>query len=120
MGCDITIKVQIQKNKIWQNIKDHDFCEDRSYATFGVLANVRGASYESISLPKGLPDEIDSEDFLEGSHSFSYYTLQELLDTNVSFKDTYLHEWIVSMLELKKKHKLSSLSHVRVIFGFDS
>lgn len=71
--------------------------EDRNYKCFSILADVRngfgvagcdtGDGFIPISKPRGIPDdlsdELRSEDPYEwdlGDHSFSWLTLQELLD----------------------------------------
>ena len=99
---------------------------------FGVLANIGSHSLinDCIKMPRGLPDDFEHEDYYTspvnsdtkmwlGSFSYSYYTLLELLETNVSFEDTYISEWIEQLLLLKKKFKVP-LTSIRVIFGFDN
>lgn len=129
MGLDIHTVVQIANKKEWQTISS-DLTQDCCYITFKVLANIGNLPYPYIHRPKGLPDDLQYEDFYTsslnsndklwlGNHSFSYYTLHELLETNTSFKNTYLYLWIEQLLELKKEYKVP-LSSIRVVFGFDS
>lgn len=126
MGCDLHCIVQIYKKKQW-TILDCELIQDRSYPTFSVLADVRGQGDDFIALPKGLPEDLShikdnkyyiGEQWL-GNHSHSYYTLNELLKTNVSFEHTYLWQWVEVLLTYKRLNKLS-LEHIRVVFGFDS
>lgn len=110
MGCDIHIhveyKVLVKGRKKWQcgdyfmlnpyygtneyekeKYSVVDFCGDRNYLLFSVLADVRNyADNAYISEPRGLPADISkevkaiAEDWGEDGHSHSYLTLQELLD----------------------------------------
>lgn len=74
--------------------------DNRNYDAFAILANVRNGSgfagvdtgdgFKVISEPKGLPNDMshalksisedEDSDFYLGDHSFSWLTLQELLD----------------------------------------
>lgn len=63
------------------------FCDDRNYALFSVLANVRNyGNMDYISQPKGLPEDIteivkkDADEWDLDGHSHSYLTLKELID----------------------------------------
>lgn len=122
MGTDINVAVKILIKKKWQTVTC-EIKDNRSYTTFSVLANVRSTGNDFIKLPRGFPDDFEPELYIEqlalDSHSQSYFTLLELLETNVSFEGTYLDEWLEVLLELKKKYKVP-LSSVKVIFWFDS
>ncbi len=59
------------------------------------------------------------EEIWLGDESHSHFTLFELLDTTVSFDETYLYEWINDLIQLKKKYRVP-LSSIRVVFGFDN
>ena len=112
MGCDIHIHVEVfrkSQNK-WQcadyfrinpfyskNPEENDegekeyelvdFCGDRNYSRFAVLADVRNyGETQYISRPKGLPYDVseqvraDSEGWSSDGHSHSFLTLKELID----------------------------------------
>jgi hypothetical protein len=64
-----------------------DFCGDRNYSRFAVLANVRNyGNTEYIDEPRGLPRDVTAEvrkasrDWGIDGHSRSYFTLKELID----------------------------------------
>lgn len=130
MGTDIHIVVQVLLKKKWITLSVNPLESGRCYDTFKVLANVKNISRECICLPKGLPVELEHDSFYVipsngddqlwlGDSCHSFFTLLDLLETNVSFVDTYLYNWITQLVYLKKRHKVH-LSHIRVIFGFDS
>lgn len=105
MGADIHTWVEARRGGAWAEVKpvfplddfERDYHKDepgyvrqiwdqRSYAMFGVLADVRNYSaVPPIAEPRGLPDDlspevrgqVDDDGFL---HSQSYYTLKELLE----------------------------------------
>jgi hypothetical protein len=94
MGCDIHVVAQVLIAGKWKT-NSAIICDDRSYDTFAVLANVRngygfagiptGEAYEPISKPRGFPPgfEVDGEDHngkWMGDHSHSYVSLAELMD----------------------------------------
>lgn len=116
MGTDIHMiaercingKWTIFKEKVFNSCYDSDNedktfipYDGRNYNLFGILADVRngtgfagcrtGERFNSISLPKGLPDDIDkeSEDYLWGGHSDSWLTLKEIevFDWNQMHRD---------------------------------
>ncbi len=129
MGTDIHLINQVYLKKRWQTIPSK-ISDNRCNITFKVLANIRNLDRECMCLPKGFPDDLEQEKFFTphpdeelavwlGDYGHSHFTLLELLETNVSFQETYLYEWINQLLELKKKYKVP-LSGIRVIFGFDS
>ena len=129
MGIDINLIVQIKNKNGWYTIEEK-VKNARSYVTFGILANIRNYTSSYIKMPRGLPEDFEHEDYYTslvnsnekqwlGAFSYSYFTLLELLETNVSFEHTYLYEWVEQLLELKKKYKVS-LDSIRVVFGFDN
>ncbi len=136
MNTNIYVITQVLWQRKWENILlplQKEECSD----TFKVLANIKNMSQkrkivdrECLCLPKGLPDDLEHENFYIspcnsdpnlwlGEFGYSYFTLLELLETNVTFKETHLYQWITEMLELKKKYKVP-LSGIRVIFGFSN
>lgn len=101
MGCDISIYVERKGyDGKWYNCdyfvqsiyspgKYHriSIFDDRSYALFATLANVRNYSNtDYIREPKGFPNDAgdylrsEYEDWGRYDHSHSYLTLQELID----------------------------------------
>lgn len=74
--------------------------QERNYDAFAMLANVRnghgfagidtGEGFESIDMPRGLPDDVSDEVYSESArwgpdgHSHSWFTLRELLDLEES------------------------------------
>lgn len=105
MGADIHMIVQVKEDSKWKSLsKGYD---DRNYNAFAILANVRNGygfagcvtstGFDFISEARGLPDDfnIENEDhhsdvksdysdggFWMGDHSFSWVTLQELIDVD--------------------------------------
>lgn len=99
MGCDIHMIMQKREGDAWimaPQIEEYDW---RNYTTFAIMADVR--NYEHRKLPpisrfRGLPPDmyevgwvINAEGLYDpegkfvqylGDHSFSYLTLQEVLD----------------------------------------
>ena len=74
-------------NKKEKEYKLVGFCDDRNYALFSILADVRNyANMDYISQPKGLPEDIteivkkDADEWDLDGHSHSYLTLKELID----------------------------------------
>ena len=67
MGCDIHSIGQVFKNKKWLTVARDIAGDDRSYTTFGILADVRngvgfagmktGTRVTPIALPRGYPDD---------------------------------------------------------------
>ena len=103
MGCDIHMHVEYKTDNGWccgdyfeldrRSTIDNpryyyiDLYDNRNYALFSVLANVRNyADTEYIDEPRGLPDDVT--DFVKEDydsecwdvHSCSYFTLKELID----------------------------------------
>ena len=97
MGCDIHLYAERLENGAWGYLPG---CPDpgRNYALYSILADVRNYhDLPVIAEPKGLPDDISEElknetaqeydpedeewsDVWLGDHSFSWFTLRELLD----------------------------------------
>jgi hypothetical protein len=108
MGCDIHIHVEYNRsvngNKRWVcgdyfHVNPYkgetgepdfclvDFCGDRNYSRFSILADVRNyGSNPYIDDPRGLPDDVtyevkrSSNEWGCDGHSHSYFTLKELID----------------------------------------
>jgi len=100
VGCDIHTFVEVRKNGVWNEahieMPDYSWGEprtttqpfsNRSYAMFGILADVR--NYSGIMPIKercGIPDDVSFSFNAEhgclryDGHSPTYYTLKELLD----------------------------------------
>lgn len=95
MGCDIHLFVEKKENNIWKKVYG-DFCDDRDYDLFSILADVRngsgfagcdtGTGFIPISKPKGLPKDVSKEiqeeydDWDIDGHSHSWHTLKDLLE----------------------------------------
>lgn len=115
MGCDIHIHVEYKRRvfgeeKWWCGdfFKINPYygsdeyepqynlvglCDDRCYARFAVLANVRNyGDTEYIDEPRGLPDDVTAEVLKDSDrwdcdgHSHSYLTLKELIDYQENIK----------------------------------
>lgn len=81
---------------VWNGEEEYElvgFCDERWYARFATLANVRNyGDTEYICEPKGLPDDVSEkvkEDYEKekyDAHSISYFTLQELIKWNKAHK----------------------------------
>lgn len=106
MGTDIHMACEVRnpKTKKWKTLVKEVFrntftgeptaepYSGRNYNLFAILADVRngfglhgkatGEEFEPISLPKGLPEDMDpkTEGFLSGDHSQSWVSLKELQD----------------------------------------
>lgn len=109
MGCDIHMHVEYRPDAFYVNKKpgwvsgDYyrlcydgliqpryvctDFCGDRNYWLFSVLADVRNdGTFVYIDRPRGLPNDISEvvrnefEPWSWDAHSCSYLTLKELID----------------------------------------
>lgn len=122
MGTDIHPVVQFRDaNKEWHDIKVHpDTLDDRCYALFAVLANVRngfgfagvptGQPVKPIAEPRGLPDDFDlekheSDDKYMGDHSFTWVTLREL--NEYPWHETRMRTGVLTLEEWEKWDKLS-------------
>lgn len=98
----------------------------RSYLLFAHLAGVRGHCKQPIAEGRGLPkDRRDWESYDLGEHSFTWCTVQELLDhewprdhegDDLSWwRDTYVDSWQKLCDELHIPY-----TDMRLVFGFDS
>lgn len=148
MGCDIHFYVEKKdENGKWVSVdkwstdpwecdeqdyidvkSEDSFYHDRNYLLFGILAHVRDRRVVSISLPRGLPEDISpevkkrSDDYGGDGHSHSWLTLAELMayDWNEAMKTSFhgltpfVHETI------PKLQALGSPENVRIVFFFDN
>jgi hypothetical protein len=100
MGCDIHLYVEKREGDNWVSADTWEQDEggffvpykkqyylDRNYSLFSILANVRNDhGFIPISEPKGLPKDASrevetlSKGYYPDCHSFSWFTLRELLD----------------------------------------
>lgn len=110
----------------WSN-SDSAYYKGRNYQLFELLAGVRGDEYKAISLPRGIPDDCSYgyktavEQCYGYGHSFSYFTLTELLEIDwIKYKnDGYFLESILQTLENMKTID-SNTDNVRALFFFDN
>jgi len=102
MGTDIHITVQQRQADGWKTLDpklhgvlsygEKDWCEDRNYNLFAILANVRngrgfagvvtGGGFNVISEPRGYPEDLEPS-FIEDAdwgHSHTWLSLKEILD----------------------------------------
>lgn len=163
MGCDIYMHVEYKdRNGKWacgdyfslhpnSTLEDpqydvQDFCGDRNYGLFSILADVRNYdNVEPIDRPRRLPEDISEftkrfyKDWEMDAHSCSYFTLRELIDF---YETNYNYDMDCGALkdlieELKKRadefniiwsfmwesnyDKAYSLSDkIRIVFWFDN
>jgi hypothetical protein len=149
MGCDIHFFVEKKSTAYKRNesinkvLEEHDvidpdwtlvqdeWCDDRNYRLFGILAGVRTSPKEGpIVEPRGFPDDA-SDDLSDNykswgldAHSASYITLTELL--NVDWKKyeddyadgVYLDGFLKSIEKMKEIDTNSD--NVRCVFWFDN
>lgn len=129
MGCDIHDVLQVKKNGQWVTVAT-DIFDGRSYLLFGILSGVRGWYVNTISEPKGLPDDFimdkDSDEnhagCWMGNHSYSWLTFKEMNDRLHKTKLPEEYEILASLL-IKCVNKLpedSKKIDFRYVFGFDS
>lgn len=89
MGTDIHGVVQVKKDDgTWQTVLG--MYRGRNYDLFAILADVRnsygfagvsrGDRFEPIADSRGLPSDVNNDNFDFGDHSFSWVTLREILD----------------------------------------
>lgn len=133
MGCDIHLfiekKIKVKGIETWVNCDDFRinpfYTEDgkngnlyeqrsiylgRNYELFCILANVRGYCENTISDPKGLPEDVSSivkdrsDYWKDDGHSHSYLTLKEI--------NNFLSEnptvWIEGMISPESIKELES------------
>ena len=149
MGCDIHMVAQVKQDGNWQTVDRLSI--SRCYDLFAILAGVRngcgfsgvptGDGFSPIDRPRGLPPDFDgtSEDHGLGYHSFSWLSLRELQECDLT-RTTRKYRWIESKQRMKAlppqtyrqcvglawDNLLSRLvsrgnpDEVRIVFGFDS
>ncbi len=139
MGCDIHLYIE-RKNKEgkWEEIKDIPetlIPDGRNYSVFAFLANVRNHGDTKIKPQfegRGFPDdtsipENDTDDFWIGDHSFTYASLNEILNApweEFELKDSYFYVFFRYVLP-----RLccpcgwcgkEECDKIRIIMGFDN
>lgn len=131
MGCDIHTQAEKLVDGKWQVVGAHDeFLSDRNYRVFAFLANVRnGEGVDEISEPRGLPkgyvSDENNEDWYMGDHSYSWLSVQELVDfeydqiavegqTYKQFLSDYGCDFFAQL------DRLQMSGADRIVFGFDS
>lgn len=151
MGTDIHFIVQAKQEDVWETIlpptldwhneydrKYKQWCSDRNYEAFAILANVRNRIDLIPIIPerRGLPDGIteDSEICWLGDHSHHWITLRELIDYPYWDKEAKSYGEIFSYSILFGRyytHFLPELvnwannnniefNNIRIVMGFDS
>jgi len=132
MGTDIHTIAQVKKDEKWETVAHNIGDEWRSYHSYAVLAGVRNGlslagmkifKWQPISLPRGLPEDldlVDQEVSIEpyfdgyetrktkwlGDHSHSWLTLSELSTHLEKIKDGKRR--VVGILT--KEHYLETLA----------
>jgi hypothetical protein len=131
MGADIHTFVEIKSKTSgdWVLV-DKDIFQDRNYALFSFLAGVRHQCAEDpITDPRGLPKDKSNAfkwvDFLEGLHTFSYFTLEEMLAWDLEKHPNYycfikFEKEVIGGLKKKCDSFGYEYHEVRFVFGFDS
>jgi len=158
MGTDIHLRVQFKNSKDhWEFVESkipskydgtqepEEWYDTRNYRVFAILANVRngygfaGIPYSRplnfISEPKGLPKDLENEEFFDMLHSCSWLSLKELLEFNWEqtmqfFADgvtqTYAEvshgfysQFIPRLVNFAITQGID-IDNVRIVFGFDS
>jgi hypothetical protein len=132
MGTDMYMRVEIMENGKWVMMPFEPIL-DRHYGLYAFLANVRNDSeIRYISSPRGLPDDMsegvrlayENDDL--GTRSFSYLTVEQLLDWPWSkeFSPGLLwvefvgHKFIAILKWLSRWTQRPD--QVRLVFGFSS
>lgn len=116
MGTDIHPVVQRKTSSGWKDIplpygKVEDGLCNRNYELFAILANVRnghgvagivtGEPVRPITKDRGLPVDFTQDDDVDiGDHSYTWLTLEELL--NFNWKDTKVSIGVVALDEFNK------------------
>lgn len=125
MGCDIHVLLQTGFGEGWETREWlPDLIEDRSYATFGVLAGVRDTFVRPIAAPRGLPADLEGverdsygsvyvADKWLGDHSHSWLLVSEIALAELPEYTTIPH-WLPRLLALGDPLR------VRIVFGFDN
>lgn len=83
MGCDIHIYIETKKDDKWN--AQYEFDMNRSYGTFGFMANVRNYScVPSLTTPNYDIQDMSElvKEFIDGRHSQAVLTLKQMLDFN--------------------------------------
>lgn len=81
MGCDINMKIQIKTSRGWETAY-HDDYNERNYALFGWLADVRNYSgIKPLDKPRGYPNDYRVEYDMD-RHLASWFNLEELDQIN--------------------------------------
>ena len=113
----------------WNNM---GLYSSRNYFVFTVLANVRGDYVEPIDYPRGIPNDASSsykymcEQWEGDAHSHSYFTLEELLNTDWDYytkgENREYNGWLSEFFETMEKMKEidTDPSKVRCCFFFDN
>ena len=120
MGCSIHVVAETRDGGKW-NLSDVEVPNGRNYFTFGILANVRngfvsagcdlGDPLPFISEPRGYPEDMskelvaklgsdDEDGFWLGDHSFSWVTLEEML--NYAYDEEIVTRGMVSSEQAAK------------------
>ncbi|GEM47718.1 hypothetical protein [Deinococcus cellulosilyticus] len=122
------------------------FYDTRNYDLFNMLAHVRQENYELLVEPRGIPQDLhwaepdflqvqypegctnrwgEREGFLIGEHTFSWVTLQELIEYFEFYPEyqepaaDFYSEVIPELITVASKHDLT-YDQLRCVFGFDS
>ena len=109
----------------WSNY-DSAYYKGRNYQLFELLAGVRGDEDKAITSPRGVPEDCSFgyrtivEQWDCDGHSFSYFTLSELLeiDWEKYREEYYLDEFIQALENMKAID--SNYDNVRALFFFDN
>jgi hypothetical protein len=126
----------------------HDYrswWEPRHYGMFGILAGIRGGNFDKVR--RGLPDDMDrsydvcsapfdpdhDSDVTGGDHSFTWYSVMELMDVDgllpesddefdqfTSLDVNFTNDWIDSILKHLEPDVYANPDNYRVLIGFDS
>jgi hypothetical protein len=117
MGTDIHTIVQIKKAGEWVTVVKNA-ADERNYELFGLLAGVRGHD-GPIEPLRGLPPGIEE---IEGAeHSFTWYTLYELLCYGHYDLTDFVSEIMEAVEEAGEAGETVEVyKNIRVVMGFDS
>lgn len=143
VGTDIHPVLQVKKDGEWKTVDlgmepqgrwKNTIYDGRNYVLFSILAGVRDAwDIVPIAEPKDLPDDFHFEGQafeVVGDHSYSWLTLQEIMDYNwdqildadnelLSYRSLcsdFCEQAIPKMIALAD----GDWETVRIVFGFDS
>lgn len=140
MGTDIHMFMEIYRNNRWVHKPTKSLPENRNYEFFKLLVGNIRSDRENEStplftlspLPKGIPSDISEcisyeiSDWRKDVHSFSYFSLTELLKeiVNVETSDVLTQftknnfEQLID--ELSDCSENISSDDIRIVFWFDS